>query len=271
LKAALDRQSTRGATVKITEQSQSRLVAQRSPYGPMIIGALFVVSGAIWAVRLVRDGSSWGLLVCLAFAALGAFEILATKRVAIVAERSLGTVSIAWRSLLGSGEQSVNIADVDRITYREFTSTWRTNRGRETRREDTSMLVLKDGTSMVLDKEQTSVYGWFQTLRTSSDRVVDTALSDFIGVPLIANGLTHTPISAVQSGLPTPTAAFSPEQAPLQAAAPVTGAPPAPATGAPSAPPAAAPMTPAPTAAPLSGPGSSPYWAPTPPPWARSK
>ncbi len=245
--------------VKITEQSQSRLVAQRSPYGPMIIGALFVVSGALWAIKLQQDGSSLGLLVCLVIAALGVFEIVVTKRVTIVVERSLGTVSIAWRSLLGSGEQSANIADVDRITYREFTSTRRTNRGRETRREDTSMLVLKDGTSVLLDKEQTSVYGWLQTLGASKDRAVDTALSDFIGVPLIANGLTHTPISAVHAGLPTP-APLGSQQAPPQAAAPVTGAPSA-------VPPAAA----ASAAAPLSGPGSSPYWAPTPPPWARSK
>jgi hypothetical protein len=282
--------------VKITEQSESRFVAQRSPYNQMAMGALFIVAGASVAVSALRHGSVVAMLVCLAFTIFGAYWILAAKRVTIVAERSSATVSVAWRSLLGSGERSANIADIDRIRYREFTSTERTEHGRRTTREDTSMLVLKDGSTVLLDKEQTSVRGWLQTLGASSDEAVDTALSDFIGVPFVANGITHTPITPSQSAATlrseqawdealAPPATGGPATAPPAAVVPAA-APPATATApAPTAPATAAPATSAPAAAqpataapplarpatPLTGPGSSPYWDSTPPPWARSK
>ena len=241
-------QPTRGTTVKITEQSDSKMVAQRSPYSQMAMGAVFIAGGVCVMVTAYRHSSIVAMLVCLALALFGVYEILTAKRVTLVADLLSATVSVAWRSLLGSGERSAGIADVDRITYREFTSTERTTRGPRTTRQDTSMLVLKDGTSFLLDKEQTSVRGWFQTLGNSSDEGVDRALSDLIGVPFVSNGITHTPLTA-------PSAALGSEQVQTQALTPP----------APAAPPLASP------AAPLTGPGSSPYWSSTPPPWARSK
>ena len=129
-------------------------------------------------------------------------------------------------------------------------------------------VVLKDGTSFLLDKEQTSVQGWLRTLGTSSDEAIDRALSDFIGVPFVSNGITHTPITASP-------AALGSEQAWGQALASPSPSVPSAAPPAPAAAPAAAPVTAAPPLAPpappLTGPGSSPYWDSTPPPWARSK
>jgi hypothetical protein len=254
--------------VKITEQSDSKMVAQRSLYNQMALGAVFIVGGASVMVSAYRHGSIVAMIVCLALAILGVYEILVAKRVTLVADTSSATVSVAWRSLLGSGEQSASIPDVDRITYREFTSTERTTRGPRTTRQDTSMLVLKDGTSFLLDKEQTSVQGWLRTLGTSSDEAIDRALSDFIGVPFVSNGITHTPITASP-------AALGSEQAWGQALASPSPSVPSAAPPAPAAAPAAAPVTAAPPLAPpappLTGPGSSPYWDSTPPPWARSK
>ena len=272
----------------------------------MGLGAVFIVGGASVMVSAYRHSSVVAMLVCLGFAIFGAYWYLAAKRVTVVAERSSATVSVAWRSLLGSGEQSANIADIDRIRYREFTSTERTEHGRRTTREDTSMLVLKDGSTVLLDKEQTSVRGWLQALGPSSDEAVDTALSDFIGVPFVSYGITYTPITASVSAaalrseqawdealappgaggpatappaaaaIPaiaaTPTAAPAAAATPGAAATPATAATPAP-TPASTTP--ATPATPAPPLAPpttpLTGPGSSPYWTSTPPPWARTK
>ena len=43
----------------------------------------------------------------------------------MVADQTVGTGSVTWRSLLAAGERSVGIATIDHVAYREFTLTCR--------------------------------------------------------------------------------------------------------------------------------------------------
>ena len=231
----------------------------------MAVGAAMIVVGVVFAITMQRHGSSLGLLICVPFAAVGVYQILFAKRVTIVVDKSLATVSIAWRTLVGSGDGSVDIADIDRITYREFISDstyyHKGYRERRTTRKDTSLLVLKSGSAILLDKESTSAFGTTLWLPRSSDREVDWALAGFIGVPLVDNGTSTEPLTASLSGLQPDLAMAAPEPVatPEPLAAPEPPATPAPAPVAPAAP----------CLAPSSAPAGSPYWCETPPPWAR--
>ena len=105
--------------MKIIEESKSRMVAQRSPWSQIAGGAGIVALGILAAVGLKGLGLALMLLIFLAIAAFGVFAIVSAKRVTIVADKPSGTFTISWRSLLGAGERSVAIADIDAITYRE--------------------------------------------------------------------------------------------------------------------------------------------------------
>ncbi len=191
--------------MKITEQSETRMVAQRSPYTDMAVGAALIVAGIVFAITMRRHGSNLGMLIFVPFAAVGVYQILFAKRVTIVVDKLLATVSIAWRTLVGSGDGSVDIADIDRITYREFISDssyyHKGYRERRTTRKDTSLLVLKSGSAILLDKESTSTFGTTLWLPRSSDREVDWALAGFIGVPLVDNDTSAEPLTAALPGL----------------------------------------------------------------------
>ena len=191
--------------MRVTEQSETRMVAQRSPYTDMAVGAAIIVAGIVLAITTRHHGTNLGVLICVPFAAVGVYQILFAKRVTIVVDKSLATVSIAWRTLVGSGDGSVGIADIDRVTYREFISeSSYYHKGyaeRRATRKDTSLLVLKDGSAILLDKESTSAFGTTLWLPRSSDREVDWALAGFIGVPLVDNGTSTGPLTAALPGL----------------------------------------------------------------------
>jgi hypothetical protein len=218
--------------LNIAEQTQSRMVAQRSALPQTAAGIALIGVGIITAGAM-RHAFPEGLLF-LALAAFGVYQIVSAKRVTMVADKTAGTLAIAWRSLLGAGERSVSMANIDGITYRESISTERVTSDRwqwRRIRKDESVLYLKDGSSLTLDKERTSlgtVASLWSTLTRSSDREVDRALADFIGVPFYDNGATVLPTTSGQFGQSPPADSLTPEcPAPsLSAAAP--GAPTAP-------------------------------------------
>lgn len=289
--------------MKIIAESESSMEAQRSPWGQIALGAGIIAIGIFTVVGIRGHGLALILLLFLAVAAFGVFEIVSAKRVTIVADKSSGTFTVSWRSILGAGESSVAIADIDAITYRETVTTQRTSKGVRKVRKDDSTLYLKDGSSLLLDKEQTSSSAslfsfWTPSLGRSSDEVADKALAGFIGVtfydkgafvPPAVTGLlgqaaledpqTPEPAEAAAAGPavaavgPAVAAAVGPavatQAAPVAQVAPAPIAP-TPAAPAPAAPTEAPPMQapPTPSAAP-GAPVSGPYWEPTPPPWAR--
>lgn len=229
------------------------------------------------------------LLLFLVIAAFGVFEIVSAKRVTIVADKPSGTFTISWRSMLGAGERSVAIADIDAITYRETVTTERTNKGFRKVRKDDSTLYLKDGSSLLLDKEQTSSSAspfsfWTPSLGRSSDEVADSALAGFIGVTFYDGGMAVPPVATGLFGQPAlaepqtsgPAEAVAPAVALAAAAlAPATQAvqtqeAPLPAGPSPAAPTPAAPAQAPPRSATAPhAPATEPYWEQTPPPWAR--
>ena len=83
-------QPTRGTKVNITEQSDSKMVAQRSPYNQMAMGAVFIAGGVCVMVTAYRHSSIVAMLVCLALAMFGVYEILTAKRVTLVADTVVG-------------------------------------------------------------------------------------------------------------------------------------------------------------------------------------
>ena len=243
--------------MKIIEESESSMVAQRSPWGQTAMGAAIIALGIFTAVGIKGHGLALILLLFLAIAAFGVFEIVSAKRVTIVADKPSATFTISWRSLLGAGERSVAIAEIDAITYRETVTTERTNKGFRKVRKDESTLYLKDGSSLLLDKEQTSSSTspfsfWTPSLGRSSDEVADRALAGFIGVTFYDGGVAVPPAATGLFGQPALAEPQTPEPTESVAPTPVapTQAPPRPATAA-------------------RAPATEPYWEQTPPPWAK--
>ena len=201
--------------MKVTEQTQSRMVLVGWPLGQVAAGGLFIAVALVVAVALLRRGAPVGLLFCLLIVGIGVYQLVTARRVTVTADRSLGTVSIAWRSLLAAGEGSVGIATIDRIAYREFTSEYRDRYGTHTRRDSTSSLVLTDGSTVLLDREQDSSSRYSFSLPVSRDRSADKELAMFLGVAMIDNGVVVVaaspqapapaqPAQAAQATLPTP-------------------------------------------------------------------
>ena len=200
-------------------------------------GAVIVAVGIFTAVNLRGLGLAVILLLFLAIAAFGVFAIVSAKRVTIAADKPSGTFTISWRSMLGAGERSVAIANIDAITYRETVTTERTNKGFRKVRKDDSTLYLKDGSSLLLDKERTSTSTsafsfWTPSLGRSGDEIADRALAGFIGVtfydrdvavPPAAIGLFGQPALAGPQ-IPEPTEAVAPTAAPAVAPAVATQA-----------------------------------------------
>jgi len=216
--------------MKVTEQTPSRMVLMGSPLMQMAAGGLVIAVALVFAVTLLRRGAPVGVLVCLPFVGIGIYQLVTARRVTVTADRSLGTVSIAWRSLLGAGENSVGIATIDRIAYREFTSEYRDRYGRHARRDSTSSLVLTDGTAVLLDREQDSSSRYSFSLPISRDLSADKELAMFLGVALIDNGIVVVAAQAQatqgaqaaqaeQVVQPTQAAPQAPAAQPAQAAA----------------------------------------------------
>jgi len=272
--------------MKVTEQTQNRIVLMGSPLMQMAAGGAFIAVALVFAVTFLQRGAPVGVLASLPFVGLGIYQLITARRVTVTADRSLGTVSIAWRSLLASGEGSVGIATIDRIAYREFTSEYRDKYGRHTRRDSTSSLVLTDGTAVLLDREQDSSSRYSFSLPISRDRSADKELAMFLGVAMIDNGIVVVEAQpqavqvaqAAQDAQPTrdaqPTQAAQPPQTPSPAppaqAAPATAAPapaaqPGPATAQPAQ--AALRPTPVPYPAAVTLPGQAMVTPDEHPPW----
>ena len=203
---------------------------ERVQDGGAALAVLGIVAvGILTAVSLRGLGLALILLLFLAIAAFGVFAIVSAKRVTIVADKPSGTFTISWRSMLGAGERSVAIADIDAITYRETVTTERTNKGFRKVRKDDSTLYLKDGSSLLLDKEQTSSSAspfsfWTPSLGRSSDEVADRALAGFIGVTFYDGGVAVPPAATGLFGQPALAEPQTPEPTGVQAAAPAVAA-----------------------------------------------
>ena len=181
--------------MNVTEQSQSRMVAEQSPLGKTVSGVAALCLAVFLGVSAQQKGSSVGAIVALAVAVAGVYLIVTATRTTITVDKSLGTLAVSWRSPVKSGAKTVRIADIDSIGYREFTSTEGSayNGQQSTQRQDTSTVVLKDGGAVVLGQERTSVRGSEFLLRRSRGRELDNALAAFLGVPLVDNGVKSFP------------------------------------------------------------------------------
>jgi hypothetical protein len=178
--------------MKILEQSDSRFVVQRSPYSQMLGGGVAIAVGAVFAEVSLSHGKPLFGLVGAAIVAVGALLALTATRLTVAVDRPDGTIFVASKSVLRPRDRAVPIADVDCVSYQERSSTqmeydnnfW----NRQTRRRDTSVLALKDGSTVLLESEDMSA---FSTMFSGSkDRTIDHELAAFIGVPLVTG---HTP------------------------------------------------------------------------------
>jgi len=208
--------------MKVTEQSQSRMVLMGSPFQQMAVGGLFIAGGLAIAIGFLRHGSPLGILICLPVAGIGIYQLVTARTLTVTADRSAGTVSIAWRSLLGAGSGTVGIDTIDRIAYREFISEYRDQHGEHRNRDATSSLVLTDGTAVLLDRERDSSR-YSLSLPVSRDRSADKELAMFLGVSMVDNGIVVVSAAAQadrgeQVAQPTPVT--PPVQAPSAAPAP---------------------------------------------------
>jgi hypothetical protein len=248
------------------------MVAQRSPLVQRVTGLAIIAGGIAIGVTVLRHTSMLGLLIVFGFAVCGVFQIVVARQVTIVADKPTGMLSVAWRTLLGAGNNSATLADIDAVTYRETVSTQGRSGSRRKVRRDSVVVYLKNHSIVPLDKEQTATrtYTFFApSLAQASDEVVGRALAEFVGVPFYDDGVAVLPTATDQFGQSPSVDSQEPERvsASASAAAPALAAPAAaPAT-------AAAPAhvaAPAPATAAPGAPGGAPYWEQAPPPWSTS-
>jgi hypothetical protein len=180
--------------MKILEQSDSRFVVQRSPYSQMVGGGAVVLCGAVVVGVMLSHGKPLFGVIGALVAAVGVLLSLSATRLTVAVDRPEGMISVASKSVLRARDRAVPIADVDCVSYQERYSTTRTyNNGfwnRQTRRRDTSVLALKDGSTVLLESEDVSGLGTM--FAGSKDRTIDHELAAFIGVPLVTGDTPGT-------------------------------------------------------------------------------
>lgn len=173
--------------MKITERSQSKLAMHHTPFGQFGLGAVLIAAGVAGALVVSGADRGLGIAVCLVLAAAGAFLIAVARKVTIVADKLAATVTVARRSLVGSRERVIGIPDVDKITYRESVSTtYRQRKGMSTTWQDSSVMTLKDGSSVVLGQESKSA-GLLTPLLPTHDYESDRELAVFMQVEFVQN------------------------------------------------------------------------------------
>jgi Protein of unknown function (DUF2510) len=170
--------------VKITEQTESRMVARRSPLGQALGGLVPFLLGVLLLTQATA-GTFLVLIMALAFTGVGLLSIIGAQRGTIAVDKPSGTVSLTLKSLLSAKDtRTVNIADIDRLTYSRLYANGFASRG--SRRND-CILVLKDGSCEVLPEDiglNIRVMG-FVAFSRPADRKFDSALAQFMGVPLV--------------------------------------------------------------------------------------
>jgi UPF0716 family protein affecting phage T7 exclusion len=175
--------------MKIVEQTQSRMIVQRSPLTQMAAGGVLLVAG-VFLLSQARNTSTAGLVLTLAFVGAGLLILISARRITVSVDKLGATVSISSKSLVGRVQnRSIAIADIDRLTYDEVYFTERVNGRYHANRRSSSILVLKDGSAVVLAREQSEGAGVLDILSFSrADMTVDRALSEYIGVPFFERG-----------------------------------------------------------------------------------
>jgi hypothetical protein len=231
--------------MKILEQSDSRFVVQRSPLSQMLGGGVAIAVGVVVAEITLTHGTPLLGLIGAAIVAVGVVLALTATRLTVAVDRPDGTISIAAKSVLRARDRAVPIADVDCVSYQERYYSQLEYTGdfwhRQSRRRDTSVLALKDGSTVLLESEDISTFGTM--FSGSKDRTIDHELAAFIGVPLVTGDTPGTgeTLADIEQALgigQQPESLVAPEPEPLVASEPepVIKMPPAPADVAPAGP-----------------------------------
>ena len=187
--------------MKITEQTASKMVARRSPLGQVLGGLVPLLLGVLLLTQATA-GTFLVLIMALASTGVGLLSIIGAQRGTVTVDKPSGTVSLTLKSLLSAQEtRSVNIADIDRLTYSRLYASGFAGRG--SRRND-CILVLKDGSCELLPEDiglNIRVMG-FVAFSRPADRKFDSALAQFIGVPLVEHDQPRFAGTTVQEQAP---------------------------------------------------------------------
>ena len=174
--------------MKITEQTESRLVVRNSSMSTVVVGAVVLLAGIL--VLLYSRHTVGIMVVGLGFAIAGLASLLLARDLTVTADRLRATVTIRARSPLRSMDKTVAIAAVDRVTTDQLYAADGPSDIRIVNTQWSKIIVVfKDGSYVVLDREvgKTRRLPGGAAFTQGADRTVETALAQFLGVPLVVN------------------------------------------------------------------------------------
>jgi len=165
--------------MRIAEQTESKMVVRSWSAATLLYAVFCLLFGIPMLIR--TSHSAVGLLLSIAFIGGGVGCLAAGRSVRVTVDKLRATVEVRSRRLLWVTNRTEAIADVDRIASDQLY-------GKRLIESEYGhmLLVYKDGSSVVLDREQgrTRMLPGGAMYTQGADRTAESALARFLGVPL---------------------------------------------------------------------------------------
>jgi Tfp pilus assembly PilM family ATPase len=179
--------------MKVINQSADELVLKDGSASGIIVGAVFVVAGAL-AGYFLRASSPLVIWIALAVVILGIATILFSSSITVVANKATGKLLYQKKRMVGGSDTTYAIADILRIETRRQ---WRTQNTTPAGDSNVatpqevlvaqSVIVFKDGREVPLDHQKTSSSTSVGSVVLMGGQGAEVALANkvanFIGVP----------------------------------------------------------------------------------------
>ncbi len=179
--------------MKIVRQSSDELALQEGSASGIVVGAVFVIAGALgWF--FLRQSNPMVIWFALAFAVIGISTILFSSAITVVANKATGQLLYQKKRLVGGQDSTYAIDDIFRIETRKQ---WRVERAPASGNQGSSapqqvlvaqsVIVFKDGRELPLDHQQTSSTTSVGSVVLMGGQAAETAIAvqvaKFLNVP----------------------------------------------------------------------------------------
>jgi len=177
--------------MKIVSQSPDELVLTEDSASGIVVGAVFVVAGALAGIFL-REQASFVIWIALAMALIGVGIVLFASSITVSANRKSGQLVYEKKRLAGGKTTTYAIADIFRIETRKQ---WRVDNTPQQGNQPMpqpklvaqSVIVFKSGSELALDHEKTSsttsVGSMVITGGQGAESAIAAQVAQFLGVP----------------------------------------------------------------------------------------
>ena len=162
--------------MKIIEENNEVLILKDSGTVFRLIGALFIVLGIFFFIKSIAESETVSSLFSILVSLVGASVVVFVKDTTTTMNRTLGTIQITKKNMVGSGLTEYRFSDIQNVLLRI-----QMNRDTKTNRQTvTSQLALDTTTNGIVPLEMMA--GGISE-RTDARRQIGQKIADLLQVP----------------------------------------------------------------------------------------